>query len=587
MVKFLPRIVRIVAFFISLFEKKPEPGRKLIDKIPDKPERLRSDGIRKIMQGNYADLGRDVTTEQRFLLDEDARCKNTVVLGPTGAGKSSWIIATTLSADILKRGNSVFVFDGMNDFTPKISSLCKEYRRDLYVYPDIGFNPLNLIKSNPQDRARVFNDVLAQVTQVSDEARFYLERQQLFIRQVLPLYEAVYKQPMILRELWELCLRKDVRERLVKDAGSNRLAQDYKYTVGAWKDTEADRNLSGLVNFIDAICSGQNAHFYNQRFAPTIEDIIDKKEVCVIREGDDKGTEGHIRGLLYMVAIQEATKRRAENSHFLAFYIDEFHRYLNPSYPPFIATSRKRRIAQVLAFQTLSQLTDSKGNDYGNTIMSNARTCVVHTGLSPEDAEYIAECIGKRQFIYTSTMEQRSRAEILKGASETKNLGYDYVLFPHEIRNLDQNLSIILSVKERGLDAPRLVEKPIPLKIQDGAYKIPVVEPIAPPTIWDMLPLVDKKVEPPAKGAKLEQPVAKKEAKEVFDKYKLIRSLDKVTELDKAVDDVLDKAKKNNENKQPPKPQPQNNGPKQQQQNNPKQKPKRGRKPPQKKEGEV
>ncbi len=520
MVKLLPKLA---SFSLFIFGKRPEPGRKHIDAVPVRPAKYTSSEIKRLMQGNYADLGRDRDTGQRFLLDEDARCKTTAILGPPGAGKSSWFFSTTLAADIAHKSNSVIIFDPQNDVIREVQTLCKQYGRRLYIYPDIGFNPLNLVKTTAQERAKVFNDVLSQVTQVGEDAQYYLGRQQLFIRQLLPLFEAVYKKPMILRELWELCLSKERREEFKADAQGNPLLNDYTVVIRAWQDHDFERNLSGLVNFIDTVCAGENVHFYNQRYAPTIEEMIAKQEVCIIREGDDKGTEGHVRGLLYMVAIQEATNRRQEDSHLVILYIDEFHRYLNPSYKPFVATCRKRRIAQVLAFQSLGQLVDNKGMDYTNTIMSCARTCVVHTGLSPQDAEYIADRIGKRQFVYTATGESRNKDQVFKERQSNDNLGYDYAFYPHEIMNLDQNLSLILSVKERGLDAPRFVEKPQPLRISKSSYTPPIVRPFAPPTVWDGRP-------PKAANSGTKPTVSVK--------------------LENAIDNALDKAKqKNNANK--------------------------------------
>lgn len=476
--KVLPGTMRALR---ALFSTKIEPSRRLLDAAPPPPRPT-------TLQGNFADLGRYADPRlapRRCVLDEDTRCRNMVILGPTGAGKSSWMMATSLASDIAMRGNSVFVFDAEGDVTPQIEMLAASSGRDLLVYPDIGFNPLNLVKTNAQDRARTFNDVLGRVVQAGADAHYYLQRQQLFVRQVVPLYESVYRQPMILRELWELCLSKERRIQLKNDAGVSRFAQDYQQSVGAWSDAEHARYVSGLVNFIDTICAGEYAHFYNQRHAPTIEDTINRQEVCVIREGGDRETEGHLRGLLYMVALQEATKQRSASSHFLALYIDEFHRYLTPAYLPFLVTSRKRRVAQTLAFQTLGQLSDGSTIEYASTIMTNAMTCVIHSGISAKDAEFFADSIGKGQYEFTSTTETPGTTQL---PSVRREIAYDYHFHPRDIRYLDPRNVLVLTVRDRGLDVPRLVEKPQPLKIVPGKYVPPHPAPIAPPSVWDERP---------------------------------------------------------------------------------------------------
>jgi len=455
--------------------------KKLDDPFKSRHKRLSRKKLRELARGNSITMGKRPAhwwqSRQQLILPESTRCLNVINLGPTGAGKTAYFLATFIAQDLARPEVALVIFDGQRDLTESILALAEHYYREVVIYPDAGFNPL-AGPGTPQERAALFADLFAQVSEtgMQDAAGYYLQKAQSFLRKVIPLYERAYQQPMILQELVELCLDEEVRERVLADAANTPEARDFRLLFKPWSKGEYEKNLAGLLNFIDRLMVGRNASLYNQRHAPTLAESLEQKKIVVIREGGPDRTQGHTLGLLYMVSLQEYTARRAcaTSPHLVAVYMDEAHVYFNDNFPTFIATSRKRNVALHLGFQSFAQL-----EPHQQEITTNARTWVIHGGLLHDDAQIVADTIGKRNFRVQSWSYSRGH-EPRRTISPT----WEYLVPAHEVRGLSADQALVLTVEGREVAANVLVQKPKLLALATQPYEPPQTSAYPPPTVW-------------------------------------------------------------------------------------------------------
>lgn len=440
--------------------------------------------LRALALGNSVTLGRVLHAgwwwmKQPLIIPESARCYNALNIGPVGAGKTIFYLITYIAQDLSRPHVCVVVLDGQQAITEEVIALAAQYEREVVVYPDVGFNPLRG-PGSPEANATRFGEVWAQVEAIpsTGPARYYAGRAQSFLRKVVPLYERAYQQPMILRELFELCLNETLRERLLADGAGTPEARAYLTLCGGWSKGEFDNSLSGLVNFLDRLLIERNAWLYNQRLAPTLLECIEQKKVVIIREGGAQDTPQHTTGLLYMTLLQAYTERRKvqPTSPLISVYMDEAHMYFNRNFPTFIATARKKRVALHLGFQSLKQLVP-----HGPVITTNCRTWILHGGLEYDDALVVANNIGQRNY--------RTRTWTTGGRQPRQTIGHrwDYLVPPHEIRGLGEKEALVLTVEgeKREVAAHAFVEKPGLLRLATTPYVEPQVPTTAPPTIWE------------------------------------------------------------------------------------------------------
>lgn len=483
---FLIFVVGVGLFLLLVFHfwvTRPQPDRELIDTFKVRNEPYSQHQLHEATRGQFIELGYDRATHQSAILAENERCMNVLNLGPTGTGKTSYFVSSFLWRDIARSDNAVVVFDATRGLTSSVLAMAREFHRPVRVFPDAGFNPLGGAGS-ARERAAAFADLLAQTPEVSGGASdYYSQVEQLFVRVIVPLFEAAYREPMVLRELLELAASEDRRLRLLADAGICPEAAEYHLHFDDWSAPDWKRNLSGLITFLDRLTVGKRAFLYNQRTAVSLEEAIEGKELILIREGGERHSQDRTLGLLFMVALQRyaASRDVARSPHLISVYLDEAHIYFNPNFPTFIATSRQKRLALQLGFQNFAQFAP-----FTETVISNARTWLVHGGLTFEDATLVANNIGQRQYVdhsiqYPAATHQGAVAQ----PTRQDSLVYDYLIRPHEIQGMAGDALLALSVRDREVEAMRLLKKPHPLSLDLCAFEEPSVSVYAPPTIWD------------------------------------------------------------------------------------------------------
>lgn len=140
--------------------------------------------------------------------------------------------------------------------------------------------------------------------------------------------------------------------------------------------------------------------------------------VCT-RRGDLGANAHKAFGIFFLLLMQQSVLSRPGNDntripHFL--YIDDFPEFLCKAIEPIFTVYRKYKVGNILSAQTLSQLSDDRGN-FKDEILANCVNKVIFGNALPEDVKWWqTELQDKREWSWGNSYETNS---------EKDNYGYD------------------------------------------------------------------------------------------------------------------------------------------------------------------
>ena len=148
--------------------------------------------------------------------------------------------------------------------------------------------------------------------------------------------------------------------------------------------------------------------------------LADGEVTFVCTRRGDLGANAHKAfGIFFLLLMQQSVLSRPGNDntripHFL--YIDDFPEFLCKAIEPIFTVYRKYKVGNILSAQTLSQLSDSKGN-FKDEILANCVNKAIFGNALPEDVQWWqTELQDKREWSWNSTYNTDSSKD---------NYGYD------------------------------------------------------------------------------------------------------------------------------------------------------------------
>lgn len=421
-------------------------------------------------------IGFELESGKPLHLPEKTLTQGLLNVGPPGRGKTR-TFKTTMYRQLIARGNNtLIIFDGQKADTGDLISLCREYGRKYTILPMDGYNPLNTSETSVADIFEQTSGINAE-----GDAAYFLNKCKFFIQVVLPLFRKKYGMPITFDDLMLLCKSDVARHQLLKDLPPCDEKDNYELHFGGWKQQEFDKALDGLVMWLMRIPYGKNRYYLNQRNSKSMADLIEERQVIIIRAGGSK-TNNFERalGLLFAIAIQDYVNKRDiyDLPFFLGVFYDEAHMYFNNTFPDFCLTCRKMRTGLFLGFQTFEQT-----EPFRDSILTGFQTWLVQTGLFEADARQVSMQIGERLY----SVRQKSKSESPGAAitySESETHLYESLWRPHHIQNLHPNHMLVLTVIDRKNVGPLEIVKPDVPEIEIYQYKEPEIAGAMPKSVF-------------------------------------------------------------------------------------------------------
>lgn len=348
------------------------------------------------------------------------RYLHTMVVGPTGSGKTSKVLKPMVYQDLKRIADGekigVTIIDPKGDFADSIAGMCRE----------MG---VSYVKIDPEreDTAK-FNPLIGDMDDVAETMRTVMRstfgQQEPFFSQV---------QETVTRNI--ILLLKELRGDDVNLLDVARALRTPQILCSLVQDLEAIKGKTDLVQYFRAELLGSLAgkyELFTVGIRQMFEDMLGNRLLRRVFIGEttinlDKhlssggvlivntamgrlGRLGDIFGQLIILSLQHAVFRRSGNEwnrtpHFL--YIDEFQRFANPDFERLITMGRSYRCACTLAMQNLAQLKVNGRRDFYDIILNNARNKIVFGGSDSDEAkrfeiDFGAVEVKEKKYMYDS-----------------------------------------------------------------------------------------------------------------------------------------------------------------------------------------
>lgn len=395
---------------------------------------------------------RDVKTKKPVVIKEHDRYLHTLVIGPTGCGKTSRVLKPMIWQDLNRLASgtklSMTVIEPKGEMVTEIAELCEHLGIPHTIIdplrPDSAhFNPL---EGENYQVAETTRTVLKSI--FGKQEAFFALVQEVAARNVIMLLKELKGNDLDMVDVVQALQNPDTLSNYVAQLetlkGKTDLTEYFRdELLGRLKDKYMQfaigirQQLSDLVGnpLLKPILSGKSSI--------SLDGHLEGGHVLLINTAmGPLGTLGDIFGEFMIMHLENAVFRRpgtewTRTPHFL--YIDEAPRYVNPDMERLLAIGRSYRCATVMAIQSGKQFELAEKTAFKDIAMTNCRHKIVFGGLTAKEArEFELELGIEEKMARQGTYEHRMLIPNLM----PKNYRYVKVAEPRfsytEIMEMDQ-----------------------------------------------------------------------------------------------------------------------------------------------------
>lgn len=464
-------IVGVIVFCISDTGKKAIDGFKALEpKFAVGIEEAKPGDLRLCLDTKATkDSGKDVP---EYLKLKD-RYLHTLVLGPTGCGKTSQVLLPLIEQDMCNSEIGITIMEPKGDLVQQ-AAMIADIKGRPHIYFDPGnpgcpfYNPL----AGPESEAIESMATSFRMLNANSPV-FFLDQDEQLIRYAIKVLKRLDKAEGVDGK-WATFINLG---RLLQNSGSaGREIINRFRTIAAPTEDEGKENFDIAAWFINDYFAERSKAYENtselrsqvaklnsnQQLRSVLNPDIARGEtsqidfdkhlaeggvLCISTNQGKFGDLGVFLGYFIILQLQAAVFRRPGNENTRrphALYIDEFQTYANKGFSNMLTQGRSYRVACVLATQARSQMAmgDSKdGKNFVDLVSTNARNIVIFPGLNKEDAEYYSKSFGEEETIEYMKSISRKRFNPITG-------GLDKLGHPSESIREQEKKSAIFSVTD-------------------------------------------------------------------------------------------------------------------------------------------
>jgi hypothetical protein len=390
------------------------------------------------------------------LSDQD-RYLHTLVVGPTGAGKTSSVLKPMIEQEIRNIRSSmvrniprgITVIEPKGDLASDVAQMSRYYNVPLIHIDPLSessscFNPLD---GDPPIVSEATKTVLSAM--FGRQEGFFKAVQEMAARNVVLLLKYRHGDNVTMQHVNRLLSDVSVLQEEVN--GLRELMTELGRQMERAESTGDERRLlwlrylheqrmtiAQLISYFDTeVLSGQMAEKHHQfalglrlqigelagneflgpiiggRSDVNLDVHLEHGGILVVNTAMGVlGKAGDAFGQFLVMHFQNAVFRRSgdefsRSRHMLV--MDEAHRYINPDFERLLAMGRSYRCECVLALQNTSQLLLEEKRSFRDTVLNSCRNKIVFGGMDSVEAEYFSAEFGeylteRRQVQYDASM---------------------------------------------------------------------------------------------------------------------------------------------------------------------------------------
>lgn len=389
-------------------------------------------------------LGIDTTTKKPVILPVKDRYLHSLILGPTGSGKTSQSIIPMINRDIQNPELGITVIEPKGDLAETVWAMAKNYDRNVQYFRPTHmdcpyFNPLS------GDEADVIENMATTFMLLADDSpQFFKDMNDNLIRKSLKVLKRLYGDDATLLHFDALIHNtggdgEKMISEFSKKPAPNETLQKENRDIAAWFKAEYLPGAKGGKNAPKTYehCSGlrsqvakltSNTHLRRVLNPPMgvgseldfDKSLEDGLIVAITTDQGKLGRLGSFLGYFIIFSLQSAVFRRPGNENTRRgnmLYIDEFQVYSNPGFENMLTQGRSYRVASHLATQTRALIGrgGSSGKDFLEVVSTNARNVIIYPGGSPDDNAYYERYFGTQELRRIDKGVSRKKFSILHG----------------------------------------------------------------------------------------------------------------------------------------------------------------------------
>lgn len=411
-------LIIVIAVFTVLINILLLTGKGVKEKIRDLSEKNSFSSLLKVDVKSNGDcvICKNLETKEDVVIPYKDRFLHSLILGPTGSGKTSQIIIPMINQDIQNLDAGLTVIEPKGDLAEKVMALAKYYKRPAVYFnpvdPDCPyFNPLD-----GQETEVIENMVTAFKMLNPDSPQFFQDMSETFLRNALKVVKRVKGDKATLNDLFRLAADvegqgKEMVNTLGRLSGSVEWKKENS-EVASWFNSDyfnikskTYEHCSGVRNQIAKIIS--NDYLRKVLDPPdgksdvNFTKVLEENGVLAITTAQGKlRSLGRYLGYFIILNFQSAVFTRPGNEntrspHFL--YIDEFQTYANEGFEDMLTQGRSYRVSSNLATQNRALIgmgVGRKAKDFVQLVSTNARNVIIFPGANADDAKYYSEEFG-------------------------------------------------------------------------------------------------------------------------------------------------------------------------------------------------
>lgn len=367
----------------------------------NKEKNMISSGDIKI--GNIIDnKGKSIQTP--VIIPYKDRFLHTLIVGPTGCGKSSQLIQPMINQDLQNKELGITLIEPKGDLSINIFMMAKHYNREvIYFNPALPDCPhINIFESNSEEVADLlissFNSFLSKETDVEQELNKFL------IKSSVNAVKKIYGVKATILELNNLINNVDnkgieIANKLIEIGSSEEirfgkwLLTDFlvnderkEYKQKRYKELKEIINKIATDKYLERVLSLPE----NSNNVINFDEAMKTGKVLIFNTAHGSTRDlGYYLGQ-FIINKYSSSAFKIQDKKPNICYIDEFQVYQSDSFINLLTVSRSYNVSLNLAIQTNAQLENNE-NNFMNFVLSNTRNKIVFPGISNQDAIYYSE----------------------------------------------------------------------------------------------------------------------------------------------------------------------------------------------------
>ena len=370
------------------------------------------------------------STPKKLSISPADSLEHTIILGPTGSGKST-VMENLILSDI-RAGRSVLVLDPKADLVTEILERIPEERRDDVVVIDpsdpcpVGFNPLRFKGFRKKDL--VADAVLSVMKEIFADS-WGIRTQQILSAALLTLIDV---PDATLLWLPELLTNKDFRVEILTHCKDRIGLLPFWQQYEAMKESERNTNIAPVLNKMQQFVFREGLRSVLGQSKPKFDlmDLFTQRKIVLVplNRGIIGGESARLLGSLIVGLTWTLALSRAnlppEKRHLVSVYIDELQDYLSlpTDLADALAQARGLGVGMTLAHQYRGQLPP----EIRAAVDANARNKIIF-GLNGTDAKEMVHqapelkpddfMLLPRYSVYTNIMQHKRQTGWMQGVT--------------------------------------------------------------------------------------------------------------------------------------------------------------------------